>query len=67
MDRRYKSNLGGCCPPSGGEKREREGGLEGIRGRRGGRKGLEIKKKVFCAKLNIILFRLKGLRKQRAT
>lgn len=28
-------------------------------------KGLEIKKEVFCAKLNIILFLLKGLRKQR--
>lgn len=28
-------------------------------------KGLEIKKKVFCAELNIILFPLKGLRKQR--
>lgn len=52
-------------------EREREGGRGG--GGEGGKKkkkkknqkGLEIKKKVFCAELNIILFPLKGLRKQR--
>lgn len=54
-------------------EREREGGRGGGEGGDGGKKkkkkknlkGLEIKKKVFCAELNIILFPLKGLRKQR--
>lgn len=53
-------------------EREREGGRGGGGGEGGKEekkkknlKGLEIKKKVFCAELNIILFPLKGLRKQR--
>lgn len=59
-------------------KKKRERGRDKERGREeeeeenGGKekkkrnlKGLEMKKKVFCAELNIILFPLKGLRKQR--
>jgi len=53
----------------GGErKRWREGGRgggEGGKEKEKNLKGLEMKKKVFCAELNIILFPLKGLRKQR--
>lgn len=52
----------------GEREREREGGRgggEGVKKKKKNLKGLEIKKKVFCAELNIILFPLKGLRKQR--
>lgn len=62
----------------GTAKRKKEKGRERKRGReeeekgegkkiekKRNLKGLEMKKEVFCAELNIILFPLKGLRKQR--
>lgn len=60
-------------PTKRGRGGERKSGRKRRRRRRRGKgekkkknlKGLEIKKKVFCAELNIILFPLKGLRKQR--
>lgn len=48
-----------------GRKRRRRRRGEGEKKKKKNLKGLEIKKKVFCAELNIILFPLKGLRKQR--
>lgn len=47
------------------EREEEEEEKGGRRKKKKNQKGLEIKKKVFCAELNIILFPLKGLRKQR--